>query len=339
MRAVAVNPAWAQGDAAQPPLLDADIPPPQPGPNDLLVRVCALGLNPIDLKMRRARIPPGGHRVLGWDVSGVVEAVGAQVTRFRPGDEVYYAGSVLRPGAASELHAVDERLVGRKPASLSHAAAAALPVATLAAWEALFERMRLPVLPAQPHPDRLLVLGAAGGVGTVAVQLAARVARCEVVATASRPESAAHCQRQGAHHVVDHSQPLKPQLEALGLPPLPLALCLADPVPWLAPLAEVMAPFGHLCCLTEASADLPMNALRAKSLTFSWEGMFTRAIHATPDMGQQGAILDRMAALVDEGVIRSPLGRTLGPVDAATMRLGHELLGQGHAVGKYVLEN
>lgn len=337
MKAVIVNPAWAQGDAAQAPLLDAELAAPEPGPRDLLVRVRALGLNPVDLKMRRARIPAGGSRITGWDVSGVVESVGAEVTRFVPGDEVYYAGSVLRPGAASELHAVDERLVGRKPATLSHAEAAALPLATLAAWESLFERMRLPVMPAQPSADRLLVLGAAGGVGTVAVQLAAHVARCEVVATASRAQGADHCRRHGARHVLDHSRPLKPQLQALGLPLLPRVLCLADPVAWLEPLAEVMAPFGEVCCLAEASADLPMNVLRPKSLRFSWEGMFTRAIHATADMGEQGAILDRMAALVEQGVVSSPLHRVLGPVDADSMCAGHALLAQGQTIGKYVL--
>lgn len=340
MKAVIVNPAWAQGDAAAAPLLDAKLAVPRLGPRDLRVRVCALGLNPIDLKMRRARTPAGGSRIVGWDVSGVVESVGAEVTGFRPGDEVYYAGSVLRPGGASELHVVDERLVGHKPATLSHAEAAALPAATLASWEALFERLRLRVWSAQlaqTGPDDLLVLGAAGGVGTVAVQLAAHVARCEVVATASRPEGADHCRRHGARHVVDHSQVLKPQLEALDLPLTTRVLCLADPVAWLAPLAEVMAPFGHLCCLAEASADLPMNVLRAKSLTFSWEGMFTRSIHATADMGEQGAILNRMAALVDQGVIRSPLSRVLGPVNAASMQAGHEMLAQGHTIGKYVL--
>jgi NADPH2:quinone reductase len=339
VKAVSVNPLWAQGEAGHSPFLDTDLPVPQIGPRDLLVRVFALGLNPIDLKMRLARIPANSFRIVGWDVSGVVEAVGTQVTRFKPGDEVYYAGSVLRTGAACELHAVDERLVGHKPVSLSHAAAAALPLATLAAWEALFERMRLPVLPTQPSAKCLMILGAAGGVGTVAIQLAARIARYEVVATSSHSEGAAHCERYGASYVLNHARPLKPQIDALGLPPLPYVLCLADPGLWLGSLAEAMAPFGHMCCLSEASVDLPMNTLRSKSLTFSWEGMFTRAIYTTPDMSEQGQILDRMAMLVNDGVIRSPLGRVLGPVDAATMQLGHELLGQGQTVGKFVLEN
>ena len=337
MKAVVVN-RLARPELPDIPLLiESELPDPEFKPNDLLVRVEAVAVNPIDLKMVHAKQPPQGpERVLGWDVAGTVVSMGADVVGFQLGDAVFYAGSVLRPGACSALHAVDARLVGRKPATLSFVQAAALPLSSLAAWEALFERMRLPRGPLQP-PATLLVIGGAGGVGSMALQLASKLTDLRVVATASRPESQLFCREMGAADVVDHSQPLLPQLKALGIPLVDFVLCLTDPAPLMPQLAEILAPQGHVCSLVEASADLPMNLLRAKSITFSWEGMFTRSMFRTSDMAQQGEILNEVSALVDKGVLKTTLRVDLGNINAKNILQAHQLIGSGRMIGKVAM--
>lgn len=318
-------------------LIDSELPDPDVKPNDLLVRVEAVAINPIDLKIARSKQPPQSpDRVLGWDVAGTVVGMGVHVSRFRIGDAVFYAGSVMRPGACSELHAVDVRLVGRKPSTLSFVQAAALPLSSLASWEALFERMRFPRGPIQ-HPCTLLVIGGAGGVGSMALQLASRLTAVRVIATASRPESQQYCRHMGATDVVDHSQPLLPQLKALGAQLIDFVLCLTDPAPLMPQLAEILAPSGHVCSLVEASADLSMNLLRGKSITFSWEGMFTRSMFRTPDMARQGEILNEVSALVDDNVLRTTLQVDLGCINAKNVMLAHQLIGSGHMIGKVAM--
>jgi len=303
----------------------------------LLVRVEAVAVNPIDLKMARAKQPPQSpDRVLGWDVAGTVVGMGADVSGFQLADAVFYAGSVLRPGACSALHAVDARLVGRKPSTLSFLQAAALPLSILASWEALFERMRLPRGPIQ-QPCTLLVIGGAGGVGSMALQLASKLTEVRVIGTASRPKSHQYCRDMGATDVVDHSQSLLPQLKVLGAPLIDFVLCLTDPAPLMPQLAEILAPSGHVCSLVEASADLPMNLLRGKSITFSWEGMFTRSMFRTPDMARQGEILNEVSALVDDNVLRTTLQVDLGSINAKNVMLAHQLIGSGHMIGKLVM--
>jgi NADPH2:quinone reductase len=322
-----------------PLLIDSELPDPEFKPNDLLVRVEAVAVNPIDLKMARAKQPPQSpDRVLGWDVAGTVVGMGADVSGFQLGDAVFYAGSVLRPGACSALHAVDARLVGRKPSALSFVEAAALPLSSLAAWEALFERMRLPRGPLQ-QPATLLVIGGAGGVGSMVVQLASKLTEVRVIATASRPESQSYCLGMGAADVVDHSQPLWPQLKVLGLPLVDFVLCLTDPSPLMPQLADILAPQGYVCSLVEASADLPMNLLRAKSITFSWEGMFTRSMFRTPDMARQGEILNEISALVDAGVLKTTLWVDLGNINAKNVLQAHQLIGSGRMIGKVAMGN
>ena len=337
MKAVVVN-RLARPELGDIPLLiDSELPEPECKPHDLLVRVEAVAINPIDLKMARAKqAPQSPERVLGWDVAGTVVGMGADVTGFQLGDAVFYAGSVLRPGACSALHAVDARLVGHKPTTLSFVQAAALPLASLAAWEALFERMRLP-RGALLQSATLLVIGAAGGVGSMALQLAAKLTKVRVVGTASRAESQQYCLEMGASDVVDHSQPLLPQLKALGLPLIDFVLCLTDPVPLMQQLAELLAPQGHVCSLVEASADLPMNLLRAKSITFSWEGMFTRSMFRTADMARQGQILNEVAALVDAGVLKTTLQVNLGRINAHNVMQAHQLIGSGRMIGKVTM--
>lgn len=337
MKAVVVN-RLARPELPDIPLLiDSELPDPEFKPTDLLVRVEAVAVNPLDLKMARAKQPPQSpDRVLGWDVAGTVVGMGADVSVFQLGDAVFYAGSVLRPGACSALHAVDARLVGRKPATLSFVQAAALPLSSLAAWEALFERMHLPRGPRQ-QPATLLVIGGAGGVGSMALQLAAKLTEVRVIGTASRPESQTYCLGMGAADVVDHSQPLLPQLKVLGAPLVDFVLCLTDPAPLMPQLAEILAPHAHVCSLVEASADLPMNLLRAKSITFSWEGMFTRSMFRTPDMARQGEILNEVSALVDAGVLKTTLTVDLGNINAKNVLQAHQLIGNGRMIGKVAM--
>jgi zinc-binding alcohol dehydrogenase family protein len=337
MKAVVVN-RLARPELSDIPLLiDSELPDPEVKPNDLLVRVEAVAVNPIDLKMARAKQPPQGpERVLGWDVAGTVVGMGAEASGFQLGDAVFYAGSVLRPGACSALHAVDARLVGHKPSALSFVQAAALPLSSLAAWEALFERMRLPRGSLQ-QPATLLVIGGAGGVGSMALQLASTLTELRVVGTASRPESQLFCREMGAADVVDHSQPLLPQLKALGVPLVNFVLCLTDPAPLMPQLADILAPHAHFCSLVEASADLPMNLLRAKSITFSWEGMFTRSMFKTADMARQGEILNEVSALVDKGVLKTTLRVDLGNINVKNVLQAHQLIGSGRMIGKVAM--
>lgn len=344
MKAIVVDPNGARVEASDAPLLvDFELPTPTPLPNDLLVRVEAVAVNPIDLRMQRAKAAADGTpRVLGWDAAGVVEAVGSAVTGFAPGDQVFYAGSIKRPGAFAELHLVDHRVAARKPTSLSFAESAALPVAGLSAWEALFERLRLAPREgaagaAAPRDGTLLVLGGAGGVGSMMIQLGARMTSNAVVATASRPESVRHCRGMGAAHVIDHAEPLLPQMRLLGLRQIDTVLCLTDPAPVFTQLAELIAPHGQICALVEASAELPMNLLRPKSVGFHWEGMFTRLLFSTPDVARQGEILSEVARLVDAGVLRTTLRVDGGALNAANLSAAMQQVGTRRMIGKLVL--
>jgi len=335
--AIIVNPAWSNGDQAAPRLIDADISEPVAGLHDLIVEVKAVAVNPVDLKMMRARLPPGGQRVVGWDASGVVRAVGELVEGFQIGDEVYYAGSVMRDGCFSMLHSVDSRLVGHKPRSLDFAESAALPMSSLVSWEALFDRMGLHRSSEAVASD-VLVYGAAGGVGTVAVQMAARIAKARVIATASRAESAEHCKRQGAQFVIDHSKPLVDQLAKLGITSVPRILCLVDPAELIERLGEIVSPFGVICCLADSSKPIAVNSLRSKSVSFAWEGMFTRSIFKTPDMASQASILEAVAGYVDKGILRSPVASRVTGINAANLLEQYQRLESGRMIGKLVLE-
>lgn len=334
MKAVVVNRLGHPDHSEIPVLIDNELPDADYKPDDLLIRIEAVAVNPIDLKMVRAKqAPQGPDRVLGWDAAGTVVGKGTHVTGFHIGQAVFYAGSVLRPGACSALHAVDARLVGHKPRTLSFVQAAALPLASLAAWEALFERMRLPRGKLK-QPATLLVIGGAGGVGSIALQLASKLTDVRVIATASRPESRSYCIAMGATNVIDHMQPLLPQLKAISAPMVDFLLCLTDPAPLMPQLAEILAPLGHICSLVESSADLPMNMLRSKSISFSWEGMFTRSTFKTFDMARQGQILSEVSALVDAGILESTLQLDLGIIKAKNVMQALQLIGNGRMIGK-----
>lgn len=313
-------------------LIDTTLPDPIPGEHDLLVEVKAISVNPVDTKIRASAKEA---RVLGWDVSGVVRAVGAAVTLFAPGDEVFYAGSITRPGANSELHVVDERIVGRKPASLGHADAAAIPLTAITAWELLFDRVA--VAEGGGQGQHLLIIGAAGGVGSMLTQLARKLTQLTVIGTASRPETAQWVGELGAHHVIDHSQPLKPQLDKLGIPEVGIVISLTHTDQHYAQIIDVLAPQGQLA-LIDDPASLDAMPLKRKSISLHWELMFTRSMFQTPDMIRQHELLQRVSQLLDQGVLRTTTGEHYGRIDAANLRRAHGLLESGRAKGKIVLE-
>ena len=313
------------------------LPDPTPADQDLLIRVEAVAVNPVDTKVR-ASLPqePGPARILGWDGAGVVESVGGAVRDFSPGDAVFFAGDITRPGCYAEKVLVDGRLCGPKPASLSFGEAAALPLTSLTAWEALFERIGLDSEGADAG-RRLFILGGAGGVGSIAIQLARR-AGLEVIATASRPESRAWCLDLGAHHVVDHHQPLAPQLAALGYSEVDAIANFSDTDAYWNVMAEFIKPLGAIVCIVGNRSPLDLNVLKGKSVRFAWEFMFTRPQYRTDDMNQQGMILGRISQLVDSGVLRSTCHDRLSPINADTLRQAHGRLESGQTIGKLVLE-
>jgi zinc-binding alcohol dehydrogenase family protein len=318
-------------------LRDLDLPPPGPPTGrDLLVRVHAVSVNPRDVKSRLLTpASPEKPVVLGYDASGVVEAVGPEATLFRPGDAVFYAGVLNRQGSNAELQLVDERIVGRKPATLDHAAAASLPLTALTAWEMLFDRLAVP--PGGGTGEALLVIGGAGGVPSVAIQLARKLTGVTVVATASRPESAAWVRDLGAQHVVDHSRPLAAQVAALeGLPPPRWVFSThTDTASW-AEMAKLIAPQGRIGLIDDPE-PLDLRLMKFKSVSIHWEAMFTRPIFGTPDMLRQHEILDEVAALVDRGALRATATQSFGRIDAANLRRAHAAIEAGRVVGKIVL--
>lgn len=318
-------------------LQDLELPVPEPGEFDLRVRVEAVSVNPVDTKLRapKEQVEPQ-PRVLGFDAAGVVEAVGPGVTLFQPGDEVYYAGDVTRPGSNARYQLVDERLAGAKPTTLDFAEAAALPLTTITAWELLFERMPFD-FDAEDNGRSLLVIGGAGGVGSIAIQLA-RHAGFRVVATASRPQTRDWCLAMGAQHVVDHRQPLGPQLQALGLPEVDVVLNLADTDLYWDTIGQLLAPQGHVGLIVEPAGPLRIgDPYKAKCIGIHWEFMFARSRFRTADMICHHRILNRVGSLVEAGELKTTLTEVIGPIDAATLREAHRRLESGTTIGKLAL--
>ncbi len=319
-------------------LQDFELPKPEPQERDLLVRVEAVSVNPVDTKIRQsqpAEQAESNPRVLGWDVAGVVESVGAQVNLFQPGDEVYYSGSLIRQGANSEYHLVDERLVAKKPASFNMAQAAALPLTAITAYEALFDRMTISS-DGKSDGEAILIIGGAGGVGSLAIQLA-KIAKLHVIATASRPESQAWCREMGADDVIDHTQSIPYQLQQLHRPMVEYILNTSQTDQHWQAMCEVIKPQGRICGIVDTVKSVNLNALKPKSATFVWEFMFTRSMYQTEDMIEQHQHLTRIAKWVDRQKIQSTLTETLSPINAAHLRTAHAKIETGHMIGKLVL--
>lgn len=317
-------------------LFEFETPTPVPGPHDLLVKIEAVSVNPVDTKVRmRRQGKPEALVILGWDAAGTVAAVGEAVTLFRPGDTVYYAGDLTRPGTNAEFGLVDERIAGRKPDSLSFAQAAALPLTAITAWEALFDRFRLPVGKA-PTDDAILIIGAAGGVGSIAVQLARRLTNLTVIGTASRPESQKWVAELDAHAVIDHTQPLSAELARIGRPQVRYILSLTHTDRHWDEIAAALAPQGEICFIDDPAA-LDVMKIKGKAGAVHLEFMFARSMHRTPDMIQQHKLLTEVAGLVDAGLVKTTLGDVVGPITAANLRRAHALVESGRTVGKLVL--
>lgn len=318
-------------------LVDITLGDPVCQGRDLLVEVRAIAANPVDTKVRkRAEPPAGAWKVLGWDAAGVVRGVGPEVSLFQPGDRVWYAGDLTRQGSNAERQLVDERLVGRMPTRLDFAQAAALPLTTITAWEMLFDRLEL--TPGKRPTDAvLLIIGAAGGVGSIMIQLARRLTSTTVIGTASRPETQAWVRSMGAHQVIDHSQPLRQGLEQIGISTVSHVVSLNQTDQHFAEIVEVIAPQGRFGLIDDPES-LDVTQLKRKSVSLHWEFMFTRSMFQTQDQISQHLLLNEVADLVDAGLIRTTLGEHFGRIDAANLRRAHGVIESGKARGKIVLE-
>lgn len=336
MKAVGYQKSLAISEPAA--LLDIELPRPEASGHDILVKVAAISVNPVDTKVRKRAEPPvGEYKVLGWDAAGEVVAIGEKVSHFAVGDRVYYAGALQRQGSNAEYQLVDERIVGKMPANLTFTAAAALPLTALTAWELLFDRLEL-ALPSLKHPKPvLLVTGAAGGVGSILLQLARKLTPVTIVATASRAASKAWVAELGAHYVIDHSQPLLPQLQHLGIEAVSHVASLTHTDVHYAELVQALAPQGKLALIDDPSGGLDIMPLKQKSISLHWEFMFTRSMFQTADMQIQQQILTDLARLIEQGQVKSTLQQEYGCINATNLRQAHALLESGKAIGKIVL--
>jgi zinc-binding alcohol dehydrogenase family protein len=323
-------------------LVDIELPQPTATGHDLLIKIKAIAVNPVDYKVRQSAAPQvGEYKVLGWDAVGEVVAAGKDVTQFNPGDVVYYAGDITRQGSNAEYQLVDERLVGIKPKSLSAAEAAALPLTSITAWELLFDHLSIQ----QQSPtsrnitnEVLLVVGAAGGVGSILLQLAKAITGATIIATASREASKAWVTKLGAHHVINHTKPLQPQIEALNIGQVTHVVSLNSTDTYFESYIELLAPFGKIALIDDPKS-LDVNKIKLKSLSLHWEFMFARSMFKAADMDKQGQLLTRVSELIDLGYIETTMGKNLGVINAENLKVAHEDLESGNSIGKIVLQD
>jgi zinc-binding alcohol dehydrogenase family protein len=317
-------------------LQDIILPDPTPAGRDLLVEIKAVSVNPVDAKMRmRSEPPPGQWQILGWDATGIVRAAGPEAELFTIGDKVWYAGAIDRPGTNSEFHLVDERLVGPMPSSLDFAQAAALPLTSITAWELLFDRLQVPW--AGTGEGALLIIGAAGGVGSIMVQLARHLTGLQVIGTASRPETRDWIEKLGAHEVIDHGRSLRDELTRIGMAPPQYIVSLNKTDMHFEEIVEVIAPQGKFGLIDDPE-PIDIRLLKRKSISLHWELMFTRSLFSTPDMIEQHRLLKEVARLVDEGMLRTTFNAHFGTISAANLKRAHALLESCRSCGKIVLE-
>lgn len=322
-------------------LIDIELPQPTVSGHDLLVRIKSIAVNPVDCKIRQnVASEDGEYKVLGWDAVGEVVAIGESVGNFELGDMVFYAGSLSRQGSNAEYQLVDERLVGNKPKSLSESEAAALPLTAITAWELLFERLGI----TQQHPDSkelsndvILIVGAAGGVGSILVQLANVLTGATVIGTASRESSTKWVQKLGADYVIDHSKPLNKQIEQLNIGQVTHVASLTHTDSYLDSYVELLAPMGKIALIDDPKS-IDISKLKQKSLSLHWEFMFTRSMFKTKDISEQHKLLNKVSELIDQGYIQTTVGQNLGKINAKNIRTAHEKLESGKSIGKIVLQ-
>ncbi len=315
-------------------LIEFEAETPELGPRDLLVEVRGISVNPVDVKVRALMGPDKGTKVIGYDAAGVVREVGSDVSKFKVGEEVYYAGDFTRPGTNSELHAVDERIVGKKPKSLGFAEAAGFPLTSITAWEILFDS--LGVKEEEGKGESLLVIGGAGGVGSILIQLAKKLTGLAVIATASRPETTEWVKKMGADHVINHRESLVDQVKALGIQPRYVASLNGTDGHFPA-IVELIKPRGHITLIDDPQS-LDINSIKLKALTFSWEFMFTRSMFQTDDIEKQHELLNRVSDLIDDGTLISTVTNNLGKVSVETLKEAHVQQESGRVIGKNVLD-
>jgi len=340
MKAVAFKKSLPITDSES--LTDIELPQPIATGRDLLVKVKAIAVNPVDYKVRLFLPPADGEsKVLGWDAVGEVVATGEEVTQFKPGDVVYYAGDLNRQGSNAEYQLVDERIVGSKPKSLSNTEAAALPLTAITAWEMLFEHMNIKQQSAgstEKSDEVILVIGAAGGVGSIFIQIAKAITGATIIATASRESSQAWVKKLGADHVVDHSKPLGSQIEELGVGQVTHVASLTNTDSYFDTYVELLAPFGKIVLIDDPAEPLNYMAMKPKSLSLHIEFMYARSMFNAVDMDEQSKLLNRVADLIDQGYIQTTVGKNLGTINADNLKTAHEELESGKSIGKIVLE-
>lgn len=335
MRAVGFT--MPQPITADKSLLDIELPKPEASGRDLLIEIKAISVNPVDTKVRNsAAVEAGDYRVLGYDAAGIVAAVGPDVTLFQPGDEVFYAGAINRQGTNAEYHLVDERIVGAKPKRLSFEQAAALPLTAITAYEAMLHRMKVQD-PVPGAANAILIIGGAGGVGSIAIQLARQLTDLTVIATGSRPETQAWIRELGAHHVIDHSKPLAPQVEALGIGAPAFVFSTTQTEQHIADILELIAPQGRFSLIDDPKEPMDLRPFKRKALSIHWEMMFARPVWQTADMIEQHKLLSHVAELVDAGRIQTTLAETYGTINAENLKRAHAMIESGRAKGKIVL--
>lgn len=311
---------------------------PIPGPHDLLVKIDAISVNPVDFKIRQNSAKDTvleTPKIIGWDAVGIVQSVGQDVTLFEVGDPVYYAGDITKQGSNAEYQIIDERIVGRKPKALSIEEAAVIPLTALTAWEILFDRIRISA--DKDKGKSILIIGGAGGVGSIAIQLAKKIAGLTVIATASRPETIAWCKQQGADFVVDHKDLVSSVREA-GFEYVDFILDFVDTNAYWDTMVELIKPQGHIASITGSSDPVALTKLKSKSVSFSWELMYTRSMYQTEDMIEQHNILNIVADLLDDGILKTTLKTTLNGLTAENLKKAHELLESGKTIGKIAIK-
>jgi len=316
-------------------LVDIELDTPAAKGHDLLVRVQAISVNPVDTKIRKNISAESGWKVLGWDAVGTVEAIGDKVTQFRVGDVVWYAGALNRQGSNSELQLVDERIVGHKPKILEATEAAALPLTAITAWEMLFDRLQVPKT--APANTTILVIGGAGGVGSITIQLLKQLTNLTIIATASRPETKEWVEQLGANYVLDHREPLAPQIKQLGLNAPSYVFSTTQTDQHLADIVELIAPQGHFGLIDDPD-QLDIKPFKSKSVSVHWEFMFTRSMFQTEDMEKQSELLNEISKLVDEGKIKTTVTQVLSPINAENLKRVHQQIESGTTKGKIVLQ-
>lgn len=315
-----------------------ETPKPIPGKRDLLIKISAVSVNPVDFKIRQNSAKDTvleTPKIIGWDAVGIVEAVGEDVRLFEVGDSVFYAGDITKQGSNAEYQIIDERIVGKKPTSLSIEEAAVIPLTGLTAWEILFDRIRI-----NPEKDKgksILIIGGAGGVGSIAIQLAKKIAGLTVIATASRPETIDWCKQQGADFVVDHKNLIASVREA-GFEYVDFILDFVDTNAYWDTMVELIKPQGHIASITGSSDPVALNKLKNKSASFSWELMYTRSMFETDDMQEQHNILNKIADLLDDGTLKTTLNETLLGLTPENFKKAHELLESGKTIGKIAIK-